>query len=73
MVQEKRISVGLDIGTTKVCCIIAQRDEKTNGMKLVGAGLVASRGMKKGIVVNMDEMVQSVEKAVQLAEKMANV
>lgn len=72
MVQEKKICVGLDIGTTKVCCIIGQHVNSEN-IKLLGAGVAPSSGVRKGIVVNIDETVRSIEQAVQSAEKMANV
>ncbi|MEE9166774.1 MAG: cell division protein FtsA [Candidatus Neomarinimicrobiota bacterium] len=73
MVQEKRTCVGLDIGTTKTCCIVCQLADKSYDSKLLGAGVVPSSGVRKGIVVNIEEAVRSIEKAVEAAEKMANV
>ena len=73
MGQEKGIGVGLDIGSTKICCIIAEHDDHDNEMKLLGSGLSPSRGVKKGIVVNIEQTIESIEKAVQAAEKMANI
>lgn len=73
MGQEKGISVGLDIGTTKICCIIAQHIDKMEELKLLGAGVAPSAGVKKGLVVNIEETVRSIEKAVQAAEKMSNI
>ena len=73
MGQEKGISVGLDIGTTKVCCIIAQHIDRSSDLKLLGAGIAPSSGVNKGLIVNIENTVRSIEKAVQTAEKMANI
>ncbi|MFQ6616783.1 MAG: cell division protein FtsA [Fidelibacterota bacterium] len=72
MGQEKGISVGIDIGSTKTCCVICQMADKGGDFKLIGAGIAPCSGMKKGVVVNIDETVRSIETAVQKAEKMAN-
>tara|TARA_Y100000590_G_scaffold466572_1_gene642467 strand:+ start:522 stop:1790 length:1269 start_codon:yes stop_codon:yes gene_type:complete len=73
LVQERGIAVGLDIGTTKVCSIIAQSDSNGGDMKLLGAGVAPSRGVKKGTVVDIDATIQAIEEAVQKAETMADV
>lgn len=72
MAQEKGISVGIDIGSTKTCCVIGQYTDRGSELKLIGAGTASSSGMKKGVVVNIDATVRSIENAVQKAEKMAN-
>jgi cell division protein FtsA len=66
------VVVGLDIGTTKVACIIAEAgdDEK---MKVVGVGVSPSNGLRKGVVVNIEKTVRSIRKAVEEAELMAGV
>lgn len=61
---------GLDIGTTKIACIIAQADEEV-GMRVVGIGVAPSLGLRKGVVVNMEKTVQGIRKAVHEAELMA--
>ena len=73
LVQDKGTSVGLDVGTTKVCCIIAQSDGNGGDMKLLGAGVAPSHGVKRGTVVDIDATIQAIEDAVQKAETMANV
>ncbi len=73
LVQERGLAVGLDVGTTKVCCIIAQSDGNGGDMKLLGAGVAPSRGVKRGTVVDIDATIQAIEDAVQKAETMANV
>jgi cell division protein FtsA len=67
--KNERIVVGLDIGTTKVCATVGLFTE--NGLEIIGVGLVPSRGIRKGVVINIDETVDSIKKAVAEAEGMA--
>ena len=62
------IVVGIDVGTTKVCTLIAEVTEDEQ-LEVIGVGIVPTRGMKKGVVVNTDEIVQSIEAAVEKAEQ----
>ena len=64
--------VGLDIGTTKVCCVIAEVDQ-FNEPKILGVGISPSHGLRKGVVINLEQTVQSIQKAVKEAELMAGV
>ncbi len=65
------IIAGLDIGTTKVCALIAELTE--NGQVLIiGMGIVPSTGMKKGVVVDIEATTRAVEEAVSLASRQAN-
>ncbi|MBB3047073.1 cell division protein FtsA [Litorivivens lipolytica] len=65
-----RMIVGLDIGTSKVVAIVgAINDEGV--LEIVGIGSHPSRGMKKGVVVNIESTVQSIQRAVEEAELMA--
>jgi len=63
--------VGLDIGTTKICAIIGEMDE--DRMEIIGVGTAPSHGLKKGVVVNIDSTIKSVENAISEAELMAGV
>jgi len=63
---------GLDIGTTKISAIIAEIEDGTMP-KVVGVGTVPSNGLRKGVVVNLEKTVESIEAAVLKAEKMAGV
>ena len=65
--------VGLDIGTTKICTIIAERTEEKGPLKIVGVGTSRSEGLRRGVVVNIEKTVQSITKAVEDAELMAGV
>lgn len=70
--SDEDIVVGLDIGTTKVCAIIGRINEY-NGIDVVGVGLSPSRGLRKGVVVNIESTVQSVATAIEKAELMAGI
>jgi len=64
------IIAGLDIGTTKIGVIIAEKD-KSGETKILGVGKSPSDGLRRGVVVNLDKTVRSIEKAVEEAELMA--
>ena len=66
------IVVGLDIGTTKVACVIGERNG-SGGVDIVGIGTQPSTGLRKGVVINIDDTVRSIEAAVEEAEMMAGV
>ncbi|MFT5014152.1 MAG: cell division protein FtsA [Patiriisocius sp.] len=62
--------VGLDIGTSKVVCIVGDVSPEGD-VEIVGIGSHPSRGLKKGVVVNIEATVQSIQRAVEEAELMA--
>ncbi len=64
--------VGLDIGTTKICCIIGEVNEE-GGIDIIGIGQHPSRGLRKGVVVNIETTVESIKCAVEEAELMAGL
>lgn len=67
-----RLIAGLDIGSHKVCCFIAELDEFFNA-RLIGYGQHASGGMKRGMIVDMDRTETAIREAVHQAEDMAGV
>lgn len=68
--RDGNMIVGLDIGTSKVVAIVGQ--VKPNGnLEIIGIGSCPSRGMKKGVVVDIESTVQSIQRAVEEAELMA--
>ena len=72
MGKDNGVIVGLDIGTTKVCAIVAEK----NGdgvVDVIGLGHSPSRGLRKGVVVNIEATVDSIRRAVEDAELMAGV
>jgi len=70
--METRIITGLDIGTTKVCSVIVKQDADGQ-LNVVGIGSSPSYGLRKGVVVNIDQTVQSIKRAIGEAETMAGV
>src|SRR5512146_1486776 len=69
--ENKNLIVGLDIGTWKIACIVAEiRPEGT--LEVIGAGMHQSSGMKKGMVVNIDATVGAIQRALEEAELMAD-
>lgn len=67
--KNDNIIVGLDIGTTKICAIVGEVGE--NGLNIIGIGTHPSKGLRKGVVVNIESTVSSIKKAVEEAELMA--
>ena len=61
--------VGLDIGTTKICAIIGNLTE--DGLDIVGIGTSPSKGLRKGMVINIDSTVEAIQKSIREAELMA--
>ena len=70
--MEGRLFTGLDIGTTKVCAVIVKEDPGGR-LNVVGIGSAPSHGLRKGVVVNIEQTVQSVQQALSEAEQMAGV
>lgn len=68
--QDKKLIVGLDIGTSKVVAIVGEIG-LDGDIEVVGIGSNPSKGMKKGVVVNIESTVQSIQRAVEEAELMA--
>ena len=69
-VQDKKLIVGLDIGTSKVVAIVGEIS-LDGDIEIVGIGSSPSKGMKKGVVVNIESTVQSIQRAAEEAELMA--
>ena len=72
MAKRDHIVVGLDIGTTKICAIVAEVTEE-GAINIIGVGSSLSRGLRKGVVVNIESTVESIKKAIEEAELMAAV
>ena len=68
--SEKNLIVGLDIGTSKVVAIVGEITDDGN-IEIIGIGSHPSRGLKKGVVVNIESTVQSIQRAAEEAELMA--
>lgn len=69
----RNIVVGLDIGTTKVCAIVAEVDDVTDSMTVLGIGKAPSDGLNRGVVVNIEKTVRSIQQAVEQAQQQSGV
>nr|WP_321370112.1 cell division protein FtsA [uncultured Desulfuromusa sp.] len=67
--RTENLIVGLDIGTTKICCIVGNMTEE--GLDVVGIGTSPSKGLRKGVVINIESTVSAIQKAIREAELMA--
>jgi cell division protein FtsA len=72
MARHERYSVGLDVGTSNVCAVVGESLD--NGeIGIVGIGVAESRGIRRGVVVNLEAAVDSIKKAIDEAELMAGI
>ena len=69
MQRQENIIVGLDVGTTKICAVVGEVEG--NKINIIGIGTHPSIGLRKGVVVNIESTVESIQKAVEEAELMA--
>jgi cell division protein FtsA len=69
MAKSGDVLVGLDIGTTKICAIVGEITD--DGIDIIGIGTHPSKGLRKGVVVNIDATVASIKRAIEEAEHMA--
>ena len=63
------IIVGLDIGTTKICAVVGE--VRPDGLEIIGMGTHPSEGLRKGVVINIENTVNSIKAAIEEAETMA--
>ncbi|MDX1628320.1 MAG: cell division protein FtsA [Fulvivirga sp.] len=70
--ENEKIVVGLDIGTTKICAIVGRKNE-FGKLEVLGMGKAESDGVIRGIVTNIDKTVNAIERAVKEAEDMAGI
>jgi len=71
LAKKDKYIVGLDIGSTKTCALIAEVDEER--IRFLALGAAESKGLRKGLIVNLDATVSSIRRAVEEAEGVANV
>lgn len=69
MQRQENIIVGLDVGTTKICAVVGEVEG--NKINIIGIGTHPSIGLRKGVVVNIESTVESIQKAIEEAELMA--
>jgi cell division protein FtsA len=68
LLPRSKYVVALDIGTTKVCCVVGEETDR--GLNLIGTGEAPSEGLRRGAVVNMEKTVRSITAAVESAQRM---
>ena len=68
-----QLSIGIDIGSFKICCAIGQVNKTDNRIKLLGLASTKSKGIKRGIITDRDKLIETIEKVLTDAEIMANV
>ena len=64
MARKERYLVGLDVGTSKVTAVVAELLDGA-GLDIVGLGAAESRGIRRGVVVNVEAAVESIKKAIE--------
>ncbi len=69
MGRKENLIIGVDIGTTKICAIVGEVGE--DGVDIVGIGTHPSKGLRKGVVVNIESTVDSIKRVIEEAELMA--
>ena len=69
--EEKNLIVGLDIGTSKIVAIVAEL-QPDGLLNVIGLGQHSSKGLKKGVVINIDSTMEAIQRAIEEAELMAN-
>lgn len=67
------IITAIDIGSSKICTVIASLGEKGDTPQVIGVSVMPSRGVKKGVIINIDEAVNSIGESLESAEKMAGL
>jgi cell division protein FtsA len=72
LARKERYLVGLDVGTSNVCAVVGEA-LGDGSLDIVGLGVAESRGIKRGVVVNLEAAVESIKKAIEEAELMAGV
>ena len=70
--EEDKIIVGLDIGTTKICVVVGRKNE-FGKLEVLGMGKAVSDGVIRGIVTNIDKTVNAIQRAIEEAEEQAGI
>ena len=71
MAKKDKYVIGLDIGSTKTCVLLAEMDNES--VRFLALGAAESKGLRKGLIVNLDATVSSIRRAAEEAESVANV
>ena len=71
--RESNIAIGLDIGTSKVCAVVARKNSEQNKTDVIGVGSAPTKGLRKGIIIDVEETVTSISAALEKAERMSGL
>lgn len=71
--RQDDIFIGLDVGSTKVCCVVGLQEETASYPSIIGVGVAPAEGMRKGVVVDVEETVSSITAAVDEAERISGI
>jgi cell division protein FtsA len=72
MFEDANIVVGLEIGTSKICVVVGEQNAE-GGLNIIGLGQARSRGVRKGEIINPEQVEEDLRQAVFEAEQMADV
>ena len=70
---KRKIIVGLDVGTTTVRTVVAERVSEEESVRIIGVGQSTSFGMRRGAVVDSEEASRAIAESVEAAEKVAGI
>ncbi len=68
-----KITVGIDIGTTKICCLIGAPSPQDGSLNILGIGVAESEGLNRGVVVNIDKTVKAIRSVIDQAQQQAGI
>ncbi|NDU85374.1 MAG: cell division protein FtsA [Ferrovum sp.] len=71
--ENRSLIVALDVGTSKIVAVVAELNPEKTGYELIGIGHAPSKGLRRGVVVDIESTVQSIQRVLEEAELMANV
>ena len=67
--KQQQIGVGLDLGSSKICCLVASPDQTPNSLNILGIGITESDGITRGVITNIGKAVTSIKRAIDQAEQ----
>jgi len=70
---QEQLYIGLDIGTSKVACIVGLMEEDSEKPSIIGVGVAPTTGLRRGVIVDIDETVTSITAAVDEAERVSGI
>jgi len=71
--REPEILAGLDVGTTKIAVIVAERESRSQAAQIIGIGTAPAQGIRKGVIVNFEQAARSIRRAVRETQIMVGV